>query len=386
MMSTADTAVVLGREACALDLDAVAGVLRRRSVLVAGAGGRIGSTLCRTLAQIGVRRIAGFDSDEHALVDLLGSLAPKARTQFREFLCTVRDRARLATVVAQHQPDLIVHAAALKNLRFCERHAAECVLTNLVGVRNVAEAAAHGGGALMVYVSSDKAAAPTSFVGACMRLAELHLSWRDQCAVRDGGALRIASVRLGNVFGSRGSVVGAFRRQIDAGGPVTLTDSAMRRHFMTAEEAVGVILMAAASEKAAGGAYILDTGRPVFIRDIAARMVALSGKDIAIIVAPSGDSEKLEEDLYDEHERVTHSGVNGVLRLQSQSRRPVTTADIDALEALARAGDDAAVRTQVFALLNACLGAACQTMPPRPAAPDHKFAERAPADSHDAQP
>lgn len=386
MLSSADTAVVLGREARTVDFGGLSKALRRRSMLVAGAGGRIGSTLCRTLAQFGVKRVAGFDSDEHALVDLLGSLDPKARSRFQEFLCNVRDRARLASVCKQIQPDLVVHAAAIKNLRFCERHAAECVLTNLVGVRNVADAAAQAGASLMVYVSSDKAAAPTSFVGACMRLAELHLAWRDQRALAEGGTLRHASVRLGNVFGSRGSVVGAFKRQIDAGGPVTLTDRAMRRHFMTAEEAVGVILLAAVSETAAGGAYVIDAGRPVFIRDIAARMIALSGKDIPIVVAPASDDEKFEEDLYDEHERVTHSGVDGVLRLQSTSLRPVTTADIDKLEDLAKAGDEALVRARVFALLAACLGPAREASAGRPVAQGAQSANLRLAGTHDVQP
>ncbi|MBT9445602.1 MAG: polysaccharide biosynthesis protein [Hyphomonadaceae bacterium] len=349
-------AAVLGRSTRPIDLGSVRDFYRCRSVLVAGAGGRIGSALCRAIRHSGCQQISGLDCDEHALVDLLGVDGFASDERFKEFLCNVRDPARIAQIFTQRQPDIVLHAAALKPVAFCERHAAECVLTNLVGVRNMADAVERSGASMMVHVSSDKAAAPTSLVGACMRLAELHLTWRDRQALAHGGSARFATVRIGNVFGSRGSVIEAFARQIARGGPVTLTDRGMRRYFMTVEEAVGLILRAGASEATGGGTWLLDVGQPVYIRDVAARMIALSGKDIDIVACAPGESEKLEEDLYDAHERATHSGVEGVLRLDTLANRPVTKNDIDDLEALIRDGGGADVRARVFGLLSACLG------------------------------
>jgi O-antigen biosynthesis protein WbqV len=369
----AEAASILGRPARRIELSGVRDFFRARSVLVAGAGGRIGSALCHAIADAGCRRLTGLDSDEHALVDLLASLGTDARARFEEALCTVRDPARLEAALLRRRPDVVVHAAAMKNITFCERHAAECVLTNLVGVGNMADAATASGASVMVFVSSDKAAAPSSLMGACMRLAELHLRWRDRISTAEGRALRFVAVRTGNVFGSRGSVVQTFRRQIATGGPVTLSHRAMRRYFMTVEEAVSLILMACATEATAGGAYLLDVGRPVLIRDLAARMIAHAGVEVDIVIGGAGDCEKFDEDLYDDFERATHSGVEGVLRLDSVARRPVTTEDIEGLAAIARSGDDAEVRRQVFSLLEACLGddpaRAARATSPEPAAP-----------------
>jgi len=344
----------LGRGARRLDLSRVKDTVAGASALVTGGGGSIGAALARALSAHSARTITALDSSEHALANLMSVSTDLDRPKLQEVIADVRDRARLARVLERSAPDIVFHAAALKHIHLGDRHPTECILTNLVGVKNTLDAAEANGAPLLVFISSDKAAAPTSVMGACKRLAELFLQGRN-AQLRPTRAL---TVRFGNVLGSQGSVVEVFERQISAGGPVTLTHRDMQRYFMTIEEAVGLILLATAegakSQEAAN--FLLDMGAPVKILHLAERMIKASGREIAIVETGPREGEKFDEELYDAYESLHPAGVDGLLAIRSHAARHVTDADVDRLEAIAHRGDENRARAAVFELLHACLG------------------------------
>jgi O-antigen biosynthesis protein WbqV len=336
------------------------GAFRDARILVNGACGGIGKALVDALSLARCAALGALDMDDHALVEMRG----EARTVV-DHIANVRDRRRMDAVMAAFRPDLVLHAVALRNVALAERHPGECVLTNLVGARNAVRAAEAAGARAFLAISSDKAASPTNMVGATLRLAELYVADRNGAAQRAGAARRFLSVRLGNVFGTKGSVGARFARQIAAGGPVTLTHPDMRRYFMTLPEATGLVLKAAAGAGAtrSGGQFVLDVGRPMRIRDLAERMIAAASSPARIEITGVRPGEKLDEDLYDDHERVAHAGIEGMVRVASPSARAPTDPELDALETLARAGRDEALKGAVTDLLAACLSSAAPTAP-----------------------
>lgn len=348
-----DVSKLLSRPSRSFDLSHARANINGRTALVTGGGGSIGSALALALCRLGAGKIVPLDSSEHALANLLVSVDRKDLGRYAEIICDVRDRDRIDAVLRRTAPNVIFHAAALKHVPLGDRHPTECILTNLVGVKNMLEAADVHGTQLFVFISSDKAAAPTSVMGACKRLAELYIEGRSS---QSRGA-RTITVRFGNVIGSQGSVVKVFERQIARGGPITLTHSDMRRYFMTIDEAVGLILLAAFREARTSSAssFILDMGAPIKILHLAERMVAASGRQIKVIETGVREGEKLEEELYDQFERLTHTEIEGLLAVKSHARRTPTGAEIDALEEIARSGDEKRAHAAVFELLHECL-------------------------------
>jgi len=347
------------RTSRSFDLAPARARIRGRSALITGGGGSIGAALSRALCKQGAREVIALDASEHALARLLSIATESEYRRIREVIGDVRDSHRLTNLMRQSSPDIVFHAAALKHVHLGDRHPGECILTNLVGLKNTLNAAdAHGVG-LFVFVSSDKAAAPVSVMGACKRLAEIYIQGRKY---RPEGP-RAITVRFGNVLGSQGSVVEVFDRQIRAGGPITLTHRDMQRYFMTIEEAVGLVLLATA--RAASGqdtsSYLLDMGAPLKILHLAQRMIEASGRDISIVETGAREGEKFDEELYDDHESLCPTGIEGLLALKSRPARVVTDADIDRLEEIARSGDNARARLSVFELLHTCLGDARPT-------------------------
>jgi FlaA1/EpsC-like NDP-sugar epimerase len=265
-----------------------------------------------------------------------------------DLLCDVRDAQRLAAAFERTRPDVVIHAAALKHVHMGERHPGESVLTNLVGVRNAVEAAAKAGVDHFLLVSSDKAAAPGSVMGASKRLAELYLR-----SVGATSKMRTLSVRFGNVFGSKGSMAPLFARQIAGGGPVTITHPDMRRYFMTVQEAVQLILLVLARGGEESATYLLDMGEPVKIMDIARRMIAQANAMTAVEVTGLREGEKLDEELYDAFEVVEPAGIEGVQRVRPASEEfAISAQDIADLERVVRTMSDDIVRHRVFALLD----------------------------------
>ncbi len=284
---------LLGREQVATDLEAVRGVLEGHRVLVTGAGGSIGSEIARQVASFDPAELMLLDHDETHLHDLLPGL-PETTT--KGLLADVRDRARMVDLMLTYQPDVVFHAAAHKHVPLLEEFPAEAVLTNVFGTANMVDAALAAGVRRFVLISTDKAIRPASVMGATKWLAEQIVR-----SVRDSGCT-FCAVRFGNVVGSRGSVIPTFLNQIARGGPVTVTDPAMARYFMSTQEAVELVLQAAALSTG-GEVLSLDMGVHVNILDLAQNLIRLSGRvpnrDVEIDIVGPRRGEKLTEELVD---------------------------------------------------------------------------------------
>ncbi|MGI6609508.1 MAG: polysaccharide biosynthesis protein [Limnochordia bacterium] len=287
---------LLGREAVQLNAEQIAAEISGEVVLVTGAGGSIGSELCRQICRFGPSLLVMLGHGENSVFEAAMDLnekfpdVPKAQV-----IADVRDGGKMAAVFEHYQPAYVLHAAAHKHVPYMEQYPDEAVKTNIFGTRNVARAALEHGARRFVMISTDKAVNPTSVMGASKRVAEM--------VVQDLNAMnktKFVSVRFGNVLGSRGSVIPVFQRQIAQGGPVTVTDPEMRRYFMTIPEAAQLVLQAAALGQG-GEVFILDMGEPVKIEDLARNLITLSGfrpnKDIQIVYTGRRPGEKLFEEL-----------------------------------------------------------------------------------------
>lgn len=350
----------LGRTETQFDAERLRSYYRGKRVLITGAAGSVGAALSLELADLGCERLAMLDQFDHGLIDIVERVnRANPNLPVVEALCDIRDRERLEVWMNRIKPDVVIHAAALKHVHLGERHPAECVITNLVGVRNVLAASVAAGAGDFMLVSSDKAASPVCVMGATKRLAELYLcgfQMERRCQTR------LKSVRFGNVLGSQGSVAPRFMAQIAAGGPLEITDPQMQRYFMSAQEAVGLILTVTAYSDAdanRGGAYFMEMGEPVSILDLGRDMIERSGRKIEIRYTGLRPGEKLKEELFDGFENVASCGIPGVFRVAPQSVDAyVTSADVAYLETAARTLDDALVRRRVFDQLDARLGRA----------------------------
>ncbi|MBN9251598.1 MAG: polysaccharide biosynthesis protein, partial [Mesorhizobium sp.] len=296
---------LLGRPEITADLEGVARLVSGRVVLVTGAGGSIGSELCRQIAEYRPDMLILTDSSEFHLYKLdmeIRENYPKLNVVTA--LVNVRDRGRVASVFARFRPKLVFHAAALKHVPMVENNAIEGIKTNLLGTRNVADAAVRQGVEHFVMISTDKAVNPTNVMGATKRAAEAYCQALD---VTSQSTL-FTTVRFGNVLGSNGSVVPRFQKQIMAGGPVTVTHPEIVRFFMTIPEAVCLVLNASAAHIGSrrGDIMVLDMGKPVKIIDLAERMIQLAGfrphTDISIVFTGLRPGEKLYEELFDPSE------------------------------------------------------------------------------------
>lgn len=287
---------LLHREPVRVDLEEVAGYLRDETVLITGAGGSIGSELCRQAAVFCPRKLVLLGHGENDIHNIWLELQEKfPDLPLAIEIADIREREKIDLVFKKHMPRVVFHAAAHKHVPLMELHPDEAVKTNVFGTRNVVEAAGISGVKVFVMVSTDKAVNPTSVMGATKRIAEFIVQ------NQNGGCGTIyTAVRFGNVLGSSGSVVPVFQRQIAGGGPVTVTHPDMKRYFMTIPEAVQLVIQAGAIAEG-GEVFILDMGKPVKILDLARDMITLSGlepdKDIHIKFTGVRPGEKLEEEL-----------------------------------------------------------------------------------------
>jgi FlaA1/EpsC-like NDP-sugar epimerase len=283
---------LLGRTQVDTDFAAVAELVADKCVLVTGAGGSIGSEIVRQLAGFEPSHLVLVDHDETLLHDALASISGRGES----VLADIRDAQTMSDLFGRCHPDIVFHAAALKHVPILERHPLEAVRTNVLGTLNVIEAAVETGVERFVFISSDKAVRPVSVLGMTKWLGE-------QIVIRHAGNLRsYCSVRFGNVLGSRGSVVPTFRRQIAAGGPVTVTSPEMTRFFMSVEEAVALVLQAAVFAEGAD-MFMLEMGEPVSIYALARRMIRLSvgadaAAEIPIVFTGMREGEKSAEELH----------------------------------------------------------------------------------------
>jgi len=283
---------LLGRREIGIDLDAVAGYLEGRRVLVTGAGGSIGSELCRQVAQFRPARLVMLDRDESGLHAVQLSLDGRGMLDDRNLVVAdIRDQQRLDEVFAEHRPQVLFHAAALKHLPLLEMHPSEALKTNIIGTYQILQTALAHGVDRLVNISTDKAADPVSVLGYSKRITE-----RLTAAADESARGTFCSVRFGNVLGSRGSVLTAFEAQVRAGGPITVTHPDVTRFFMTVQEAVRLVIQAGAFDSA-GEVMVLDMGEPVRIRDVAKRIADAAEQHIQIVYTGLRPGEKLEEVL-----------------------------------------------------------------------------------------
>jgi dTDP-glucose 4,6-dehydratase len=288
---------LLGRRPADIDADAVAGYITGKRVLVTGAGGSIGSELCRQLARFAPEKLLKLDRDESGLHAVQLSVHGRAMLDGDDLLLgDIRDRDRLFELFEHHRPDVVFHAAALKHLPLLEAAPQEGWKTNVVGTQNVLDAAEHVGVTHFVNVSTDKAANPTSVLGYTKRLTERLTAHKGESA-----SGTYASVRFGNVLGSRGSVLPAFREQAKRGGPITVTHPDITRYFMLVEEAALLVINAGAIGRD-GEVLVLDMGEPVKIVDVARRFAEQHTPPLEIVFTGLREGEKLHEDLIAEEE------------------------------------------------------------------------------------
>ncbi len=346
---------VLGREAVELDIPSIASYITGATVLVTGAGGSIGSELCRQVAALGAEQIVLVDHSENALVQIERELQLERRyISTVPALADVKDPAKIRRLFERHRPTVVFHAAAYKHVPLMEANPLESVRNNVLGTKVLAELSAEHGVKQFVLVSTDKAVRPKNVLGQTKAICEWVV---EAAAARDGNGTSFISVRFGNVLGSSGSVIPLFRRQIARGGPVTVTHPEMERYFMTIPEAVQLIVQAGALGRS-GDVFVLDMGEPVKIVDLAHNMIRLSGKeserDVAIEFIGIRPGEKLKEDLWGEGETSGTTSHPKILRVASAPIDPAWLDDeVAELDRLVESGETVEVVARLAEMMRA---------------------------------
>ncbi|MBA3294979.1 MAG: polysaccharide biosynthesis protein [Geodermatophilaceae bacterium] len=323
-----DLADVLGRHQIDTDLGAMADYLTNKRVLITGAGGSIGAELCRQVQLFGPAELILLDRDESALHAVQLSLYGRSEMGSGDVvLADIRDAEAVSRIFARKRPQVVFHAAALKHVNMLERFPEEAWKTNVLGTRNVLDAATAVEVECFINISTDKAANPANVLGRSKRVAERLTA---QYARDNGGAF--LSVRFGNVLGSRGSVLTTFAAQIARGGPVTVTDPGVTRFFMTIEEAVQLVIQGGALGQR-GETLVLDMGEPILIADVARQLIAMSHRPVALVFTGLRPGEKLHEDLFDktEHGSRPHHPLISHVRVPQLKDRYLEAEDWSAL-------------------------------------------------------
>ncbi|MEG6617383.1 nucleoside-diphosphate sugar epimerase/dehydratase [Peptococcaceae bacterium 1198_IL3148] len=287
---------LLGREPVQVNLQEISLYLHKKVVMVTGAGGSIGSELCRQVCELEPQKLILLGHGENSIYEIWLELRESyPNINLAVEIADIRDRDKLQLVFSKHKPNVVFHAAAHKHVPLMEMHPDEAIKTNVFGTKNVAELADQSNCDAFVFISTDKAVNPSSVMGATKRMAELIVQ-----NMFKGSKTKFVAVRFGNVLGSRGSVVPIFKEQIAKGGPVTVTHPEMKRYFMTIPEAVQLVIQAGAMAQG-GEIFVLDMGEPVKIVDLATNLIKLSGfdpgKDIEIKYTGVRPGEKLFEEL-----------------------------------------------------------------------------------------
>ncbi|ENZ7267455.1 polysaccharide biosynthesis protein [Enterococcus faecalis] len=298
-----DVVDLLGRDEVELDIESIQDQITEKVILVTGAGGSIGSEICRQIIQFCPAKLLLLGHGENSIYLIDRELRindKKKRTEIVPIIADIQDRKKIHEIMAQHQPDIVYHAAAHKHVPLMECNPKEAVKNNIFGTKNVAEAAKVAKVKNFVMVSTDKANNPPNVMGSTKRIAEMIVT-----GLNEEGCTKFSAVRFGNVLGSRGSVIPVFREQIAKGGPVTITDFRMSRYFMTIPEASRLVIQSGALAKG-GEIFVLDMSEPVKIVDLAKNMIRLSGyseDEIEIVETGIRPGEKLYEELLLDKER-----------------------------------------------------------------------------------
>lgn len=315
---------LLGRESVRIDANSLKGYIVGRTVLVTGAGGSIGSELCRQIAPLKPRRLLLAGKGENSIYEIrqeIGSLFPDL--DLCQLICDVADSSRMRYIFETMKPEVIFHAAAHKHVPLMEENPTEAFKVNSIGTYNVAMLASEFGAETMVVISTDKAVKPSSVMGVSKRIAEEFVR-----SISSRSKTRFGIVRFGNVLGSRGSVIPLFKKQIQSGGPVTVTDPRMTRYFMTIPEAVSLVLQAGAYS-GGGDVFVLDMGEPVKISSLANEMITLAGyvpqQEIEIKYTGVRPGEKLFEELVLTNEEFIQTKHPKIFRLKTKEAMDETT-------------------------------------------------------------
>jgi FlaA1/EpsC-like NDP-sugar epimerase len=342
---------LLGRETVEFDEREIESFLAGRTVLVTGAGGSIGSEICRQVARFDVRRLVLLGRGENQIYDIEREMREAGVPRdVVPVIVDVRDAPALARVFAQHRPEIVYHAAAHKHVHYMEAFPSEAVKNNITGTVNVIDAARAAGTARVVMLSTDKAAEPRGVMGATKRVAEFLM------AARNGpGGPRLITVRFGNVLASRGSVVPLFVAQIRAGGPVTVSHEEATRFFMSIKEACMLVVQASLMGEG-GEIFILKMGEPIRIAELARDLIALhglrAGTDVRIEYTGLRPGEKLHESLVARGESAVPSRHPHILRAVSQTPSGLDLdAGVETLARLAADGADEAIRAELARLI-----------------------------------
>ncbi|MER8584845.1 polysaccharide biosynthesis protein [Mesorhizobium sp. M1338] len=330
VLDTVEMETILRRPTVASDIERIGAFVGGKRVLVTGGAGSIGRTLVKRSLELGAEAVLVADNSEFGIFQLSQYIDEKDHDRLKVRIVAVADRRQITRVVTEFRPDIIFHAAALKHVPLLEENWDSAIQTNIFGTLVCAEVAAKCGVAQFVLISSDKAVDPSSVLGMTKRAAEQIVSaLHGMPAAEPGGrrsATKFIAVRFGNVFGSNGSVATIFQAQIEAGGPVTITDRRMTRYFMTVAEAVDLVIMSAAdaASRRSGddyAVYMLDMGKPVPILEVAETMIRMSGKspykDIAIRFTGIRPGEKLHETLHGEDEELVELGISKIFGLST---------------------------------------------------------------------
>lgn len=309
---------LLGRDQVTLDWQSISHNIESKIVLITGAGGSIGAELCRQIAAVGPKELVLYEQGEYNLYAIQEELEESfPELELRCILGDICDSVLVTHVFKKYSPSAVFHAAAYKHVPLLEGQVREAVKNNILGTKNIVDAAISCKAESFLLISTDKAVNPSSLMGACKRTAEMYCQ-----AVADKTKTRVLTVRFGNVLGSAGSVVPKFIQQIKKGGPITVTDPEMTRYFMTITEACQLILQASAIGED-GRIYVLDMGEPVKVAYLAEQLIKLHGKtpgvDIEITYTGLRPGEKLEEELFYADERLTGTDIEKLLLAASRN-------------------------------------------------------------------
>jgi FlaA1/EpsC-like NDP-sugar epimerase len=347
---------LLGRSSVPADPDLLRAMIEGRTIMVTGAGGSIGSELCRLITEWAPQRVVLFEANEFALYRIERELAAASDHAIVPVLGSITDTLAVHRAIKHHGVQVLFHAAAHKHVPLVEANALEGIRNNVLGTKTVADIAFELGVQNFVLISSDKAVRPTNVMGATKRWAELIVRQKDALATAAGTGQRFCAVRFGNVLGSTGSVVPLFKRQIAEGGPITLTDTAMTRYFMSIEEAAELIVQAGALSNG-GDVFLLDMGEPMLISDLAENMVRLAGLtmrdannphgDIEILVTGKRPGEKLFEELFYDASQAKATMHAKIMSAAQTANLDITAPLTDLLAALA-AQDEGRARAILF--------------------------------------
>ncbi|MBB1012566.1 FlaA1/EpsC-like NDP-sugar epimerase [Dietzia kunjamensis] len=318
---------LLGRSPARLNQTQIAEYLRGKRILVTGAGGSIGSELCRQIVRFRPAELMMLDRDESGLHSVQLSIHDQAMLDGDDtILASIRDRESIIDIFEARKPQIVFHAAALKHMPLLEHYPLEALKTNVLGTLNLLTAASMCGVETFVNISTDKAANPSSALGTSKRIAERLTA----ATAKENEAAKFVSVRFGNVLGSRGSVLTVFEKQIKDGGPLTVTDPEVDRFFMTIPEACQLVLQAAAVGSS-GDTLVLDMGDPIRIADVAKTLIEQSGKQLEIVYTGLRENEKLSEELFDDTESPVISTKHESL---SEVRVPPISMDMNEIVAI----------------------------------------------------